>query len=66
MPTDEPEAVLGAARGADGLARRADGQCIDVRNTDVAAVEAVGLVHFGQPRIVGLDKGNVDALMDSG
>lgn len=62
QPREErQELPCGAATG-EGLAGRADGECVNIREADVGAVEAVVLVNLLKARVVGLDKGDVDAL----
>lgn len=62
QPREErQELPCGAATG-EGLAGRADGECVNIREADVGAVEAVVLVNLLEARVVGLDKGDVDAL----
>ena len=39
---------------------RRDG--VDAREAEVRAIEAVGLVDLGDPRVAGLGEGDVDAL----
>lgn len=62
QPREErQELPCGAATG-EGLAGRADGECVNIREADVGAVEAVVLVNLLEARVVGLDKGDVNAL----
>lgn len=48
--------------GEVGRSRCSYSQGVDVGDTEVAAVETVGLVDLGEALIAGLDKGDVDAL----
>lgn len=61
MAAEEPHAVLGTAgrvTGTGGPGR--DG--VDVCESDVIAVKAVGLVDLGESRVLGIGKRYVDAL----
>jgi hypothetical protein len=58
---EECERLFRAARRVVGEHGTA-GDGVDVREADVVAVEAVRLVDLGDPRVVGLDEGDVDTL----
>lgn len=62
QPREERQQLPCGAAAGEGLAGCADGESVDVCEADVGAVEAVFLVDFLEARVVGLDKGDVDAL----
>lgn len=66
MAAKVPEDGLGGVRGAGGDVRvgvdLAGDDCVDVREADVVAVEAVGLVDDAEALVAWLDEGDVDAL----
>jgi len=58
-----------SATGLGGVrvfTRRAQSQRVDIGNTNVGAVEAVGLIDLGDARVTRLGEDNVDALKGQG
>ena len=63
-PRQEWQELLGAA--GEGLARGAYDECVNVREADIGAVEAVLFVDFFETGVVRLDEGDVDAREEGG
>ena len=62
QPREEGQELPRGAAAGEGLAGCADGERVNVCEADVGAVEAVFLGDLLEARVVGLDKGDVDAL----
>jgi hypothetical protein len=62
QPRDEGQELPRGAAAGEGLAGCADGERVNVCEADVGAVEAVVFGDLLEARVVGLDKGDVDAL----